>query len=209
MTESKLFIDGSEGQLQAIELIPDDARDDLIAIVCHPHPLHNGTMHNKVVTTMARMLRDMQIVSLRFNYRGVGESAGHYGEIIGESADMQAVIKHLQAQYPERKFILCGFSFGSYIAFQGKDYCDTKAIISISPPVSRMPFSEHDLPQCPWLIVQGEEDDVVSPKEVYDYVESLSPHPDLMRFTGTGHFYHGKLIELSAAVAGYLQKHLT
>src|SRR5438034_5499681 len=113
-----LFIEGLAGKLEALLEEPDDQTPRMAALVCHPHPQHGGTMHNKVVYRMARGLRRAGDVVLRFNYRGVNLSEGAYAHGEGELEDARVALEVLQSRYPELPLTLAGFSFGSRIVLR-------------------------------------------------------------------------------------------
>ena len=175
-----------------------------LAIICHPHPLFGGSMSNKVVTTTERALRELGAATLRFNFRGVGKSAGSFDQGIGESADLTAVYQHARKFFPEQAFWLAGFSFGSYVATRSANALGANQLISIAPPVESWDFSAIEAPRMPWLVLQGEADEVVSAEAVYRFVERQTPPPALVRFPETSHFFHGKLLELRDALQNYL-----
>jgi len=199
------FINGPTGQLEAIEHKPDSTEHPITAIICHPHPLFEGTMHNKVVTTLARTCDALKIHSIRFNYRGVGESAGEYGEIEGEVDDCMAVIDWVTQHQPHNQLWLMGFSFGAYIAARAAIAAKSKQLVCIAPAVEHAHFM--DLPEvhCPWLVVQGDKDEVVPPQMVYDFVEKRPENITLYKLSDTGHFFHGKLVDLKCKLVQYLQ----
>ena len=113
-----LFLDGPAGRLEALLEEPEDAEPTEAALVCHPHPQHGGTMHNKVVYRVARGLRKAGAVLLRFNYRGVNLSEGEYAHGEGETEDARAALAYLRERYKRLPFTLAGFSFGSRIALR-------------------------------------------------------------------------------------------
>jgi len=193
-----------EGPAGALESLVDDAAvaGDFYAVLCHPHPLFGGTMDNKVVSTLAKAMRDVGIPSLRFNFRGVGASAGAFDEGRGETEDADAVAAWGAQRWPRRRLILAGFSFGAYVALRLAGRRPTSRLITIAPPVQRFNFSGLNLPTCPWLIVQGDADEVVDPRGVFAWVDGLAPKPQLIVMPGVGHFFHGRLSELRDAVVG-------
>lgn len=203
------FIDGPAGQIEAILEQPDHPRDDVIAVICHPHPLHGGTMTNKVVTTLARAFRECGIISLRFNFRGIGQSAGEFANAIGETEDCIAVIDWMQAQYPDRKLILAGFSFGSYCAYRAQTERPAAITISVAPPVHHYDFTALTQPAEDWIVLMGDDDEVVPAQQVYDWIAALPRQPELCRFSDTGHFFHGKLIEFRERLIDSLTRILT
>ncbi len=194
--ESTHRFKGPQGGLETIIHRVDAAAAGSVAVICHPHPLHGGTMHNKVVTTLARTFQDLQIHSVRFNYRGVGQSAGEYGHVDGECDDLAAILLNVKRIFPDHGLLLAGFSFGAYIAYQAARQANPKCLISIAPAMAHMPYAIEDKLNCPWIIVQGEADEVIAPMPVYEFVEKSQSQPILLRFSETGHFFHGKLILL-------------
>jgi len=195
----RLSITGPVGSLEAI------AEDPLVsaanyAVLCHPHPLFGGTMDNKVVTTLARALRQTGMPTLRFNFRGVGASAGRFDDGRGETADAAAVAEYGALRWPGRHLVLAGFSFGAFVALRLAQQRDTFRLITVAPPVERFDFSALAAPRCPWLVVQGDADDVVDPQSVFDWVRRLEPPPRLLVMPGAGHFFHGHLLPLRDAV---------
>ena len=179
-----------------------------IAVICHPHPQHGGTMHNKVVTIIERSLRELGLDTLRFNFRGVGKSAGAFDEGEGESDDLAAVVSWARTVRPGVPLWLAGFSFGSYVVLRNARRLDADALITIAPAVSRPGFDAIDLPDCPWLVVQGEEDEVVDPQAVFDWVEQLDVSPQLVRMPETTHFFHRRLMDLRGAIKNAMRPHL-
>ena len=179
-----------------------------IAVICHPHPLHGGTMHNKVVTIIERSLRELGFDTVRFNFRGIGKSAGTFDEGHGESDDLAAVVSWARSVRPDATLWLAGFSFGSYVALRNAKRLDADALITIAPPVGRSDFDAIDVPDCPWLVVQGEEDEVVDPQAVFDWIEQLDVSPQLVRMPETSHFFHRRLMDLRGAIKNAMRPHL-
>ena len=114
-----VFIDGPAGRLEALIEGPDDAAPiERVAVICHPHPLHGGTMHNKVVFRLARAAREAAAAVVRFNFRGVGQSAGTYDEGIGEQDDVRAALRYAAGRHPGLPLLAAGFSFGSRVGLR-------------------------------------------------------------------------------------------
>jgi alpha/beta superfamily hydrolase len=157
-------------------------------------------MDNKVVYTVARALQTSGHATQRFNFRGVGASQGAYDEGAGETRDAAALADFGAARWPHRRLLLAGFSFGALVALRLALARDTARLITVAPPVGRFDFSELHAPACPWLVVQGDADDVVDPSAVIDWVERQEPKPTLRIVPGVGHFFHGHLAELRDAV---------
>lgn len=199
--EESIFL--FEGPVGAIEVLTTPANIEkpiANAIICHPHPLHGGTMTNKVVTTIAKAFRELGLRTVRFNFRGVGKSAGKYAEGIGETDDVLALAQWLTELFPEDPLWLAGFSFGGFVAARASTQLSVQQVVSVAPQASRF----HDLPLAsipsPWLIIQGEKDEIIPPQEVYDFVENTVPKPTLIRLPNAGHFFHGQLLELKNAL---------
>jgi uncharacterized protein len=195
----RLSLAGSAGPMEAVIEDTGEA-GSRYAVVCHPHPLYGGTMDNKVVTTVARALQEIGIPTVRFNFRGVGASAGAYDEGRGETADADAAASWGAQRWPGRQLVIAGFSFGAYIALRLAQQRSADRLITIAPPVDLFDFSSISAPACPWLVVQGDADDVVDPKKVLAWAGRLSPAPRLVVLPGVGHFFHGHLRELRDAV---------
>ena len=198
-TPERLSIEGQAGALQAIVEDPG-AEGPSFAVICHPHPLFGGTMDNKVVTTVARALQEIGMPTLRFNFRGVGASAGAFDQGAGETADADAVASWGAERWPGRTMVLAGFSFGGYVALRLAQRRVPRHLITIAPAVTLFDASEMAVPRCPWLVVQGDADDVVDPAAVINWVNGLDPKPRLVVLHGVGHFFHGRLRELRDAV---------
>ncbi len=199
--DQPLFIHGPAGRIEAALDHPDAEPRPLLAIVCHPLPTEGGSMHNKVVTMTARALRECGATTLRFNFRGVGQSEGDFDDGAGELDDLLAVAAWAKAQHPDKVLWLAGFSFGAWVSLRAADRLQAQLLLSIAPPVGRSwSFDDISLPSCPWLVIQGEDDEVVDAQQVHAWVESLPMPPKLVRMPGAGHFFHRKLIDLRGAV---------
>ena len=192
----KLVIAGPAGSLEALLETPTEQSGGRIAVICHPHPQHQGTMQNKVVTTLARAMHDLGIPALRFNFRGVGESAGEYGGGDGELEDLQAVVAYCTDRWPGAEVWLSGFSFGAVIAARGAAVAEAARLITIAPAVNFLGPQLDTQPTMPWLIVQGDQDEIVPVDEVITWLDQLEPGPELVVLPEVGHFFHGALVEL-------------
>lgn len=205
--EIEFLLEGPAGALELICSEPKQAKK--LAVICHPHPQYGGSLRNKVVTTLHKAFQELSMVTLRFNYRGVGKSAGVYDEGRGEKADTLAVLAWAQSQYPNFDIYLAGFSFGAYISYSvatDSYYRDKLAqLVSITMP--QYPgLAELAEPACPWLLIQGLEDEVVEAQGVFDWVSGLIDPPRLITLPDTGHFFHGKLVELRKILVENLDK---
>lgn len=194
--ETSFLIEGPNGLIEGVVTAPEKGGLHT-AIICHPHPLFGGTMQNKVVTTLSRVFQDKNIRTVRFNFRGVGKSEGVHDRGIGEAHDLLWIAEQVKLNFPDEKLFFAGFSFGGYVAARGASRRnDVETLISVAPQVSR--FKEDPIAPItiPWIIVQGEEDEVVDPESVYAWIEEQNPKPTLIRIPNAGHYFHGKLIEL-------------
>lgn len=175
-----------------------------LAVLCHPHSLFGGSMSNKVVTTMERAFRDLGLATMRFNFRSVGKSEGVFDHGLGEGEDLAAACAHAQRALPDLPLWLAGFSFGSYVAARMAKTLGAVQLLSIAPPVVSWDFTALPRGPAPWLIVQGEQDEVVDPEAVYRFVDGLQPAATLIRMPGS-HFFHGKLVELRDLLTAHYQ----
>lgn len=199
--EQDIFISGPVGQIQAVIHQGDEegyfALRHLLVIVCHPHPLHGGTMDNKVVTTLMRTYRDLGIHVLRFNFRGVGKSEGSFDGAIGEVGDLLAVIFWVKQQLPQSPLLLAGFSFGSSIAAQASYQVDAlQHLTLVAPPVERYPYDRDSRFPCALAVIQGDKDERVIADGVYQWVAALQSPVELLRYPDAGHFFHGYLTQM-------------
>ena len=201
-TSSPLTLPGPAGTLElAIDVPEGDVTPlPLTVVLCHPLSTEGGSMHNKVVTMAARSLRELGATTVRFNFRGVGESSGTFDHGNGERGDLLAVAAWVREQRPQDDLWLAGFSFGAYVSLRSTAEIQPDALISIAPPVGRWEFEKIVLPTCPWLVIQGDEDEVVDPQAVYDWIDTLKQKPELVRMHGTSHFFHRKLVDLRGAL---------
>lgn len=197
------IVQGEAGNIEVELLIPEDADFNHCALIGHPHSLHGGTMYNKVVTSSAAVFNSLNIPSIKFNFRGVGKSDGEYDAGVGESVDMLQLANLWLETYPLSQFICVGFSFGSYVAYRAASQLNCP-LITIAPSVVNYDYKEYSEFAKPWLVIQGEEDEIVAPTDVYNFVESFNPPLEIMRFADTTHFFHGKLVELKEKLSAYL-----
>ncbi len=199
-----LTISGPAGDLEA-KLEHLGAAASHVGIVCHPHPLFGGTMDNKVVHTLARAMQEGGAVTLRFNFRGVGASAGVFDNGRGEVDDLIAVAQFARERWPTAALWLAGFSFGAFVALQGETRLAPAKLITVAPPVARFDLGAVANPRAPWLLVQGDADDVVDVNAVLDWARARAPQPLIHVLPGAGHFFHGRLHELKALTAEFLR----
>jgi alpha/beta superfamily hydrolase len=207
----RLRLSGASGELEVlIEFPPADAVPTAVAsafgVVCHPHPLYGGTMDNKVAWTLARAFQQLGAPVIRFNFRGVGASEGIHDEGRGETDDTLALIAYGRQRWPGAALWLAGFSFGGAVAVRAAGAADPARLIAVAPGINKTDVSAAAPPACPWLIVQGDADDVVPPALVIDWARRLSPAPELAILPGAGHYFHGRINELRDTVVDFLRR---
>ena len=198
-----LFIPAPHGQLEALLKEPqaDDVRG--VALVLHPHPLGGGTMHNKVVFRAAAALNDAGLVTLRINFRGVGQSSGTHDEGYGERDDVRVGLDYLTENYPGDDITLCGFSFGARVGLEVGMRDDRVArLISIGTPVDKYDFNFLDQCRKPILFVHGEHDEYGNVDRLRELINRIGSHCDaqLQVIKGAGHFFDDQLNELKRVI---------
>jgi uncharacterized protein len=206
-----LLLDGPAGALEVALDLPEPGVPplSLLAVVCHPLPTEGGTMHNKVVTMTARALRECGATTVRFNFRGVGRSTGNFDEGRGETDDLRAVVAWARARQPDKQLWLAGFSFGAYVSLRLAAELLPGLLLSIAPPVGRTwDFTGIEAPPCPWLVIQGEADEIVDAEAVKAWAEAQRPAPELVLMPDTSHFFHRKLMDLRGAIKAGVRPYL-
>jgi alpha/beta superfamily hydrolase len=197
-----LFIPGPAGRLEALLEEPEQGSPREIALVCHPHPQHGGTMHNKVVYRLARGLRTAGAVALRFNYRGVNLSAGTYDHGEGELEDARACLGYFRERYPHLPLTLAGFSFGSRIALRlGCGGAGARRIIAAGFPSIFKDRSYLDGCTIPRFFVQSTHDQYGPVNEIEPIVAALPEPKQLILIESQDHFFAGGLDQLEKVIA--------
>ncbi len=195
-----LSLAGPAGNLEAILEAPEPAPGTGLVVVCHPHPLYEGTMHNKVVHRLARSFQQLGLTTLKFNFRGVGSSDGEYAGGIGETDDALALADWLQDRWTGAPLWFAGFSFGAMVAIRCALLRDPAQLITVAPAVHKFGGLVTGQPRCPWLLIQGDADEIVDCDEVLDWFNGLDPGPELVVIPGVDHFFHGRLNDLRDAL---------
>jgi uncharacterized protein len=196
-----LFINGPAGKLEALLEEPEDQEPRHAALVCHPHPQHGGTMHNKVVYRIARGLRRAGAVVLRFNYRGVNLSQGEYDHGVGEVEDARAALELLRSRYPNLPFSLAGFSFGSRIILKlGCETLGASRLMAVGFPADWQ--ESHSLGRCPVprVFIVSTHDQFCSVPAMEAYFAALDEPKELIWVESTDHFFRGALDEFENVV---------
>ena len=196
-----LFIDGPVGKLEALLEEPEDQAPNKAVLVCHPHPLHGGTMHNKVVYRIARGMRRAGAVVLRFNYRGVNRSEGKYDNGVGEIEDARAALQILRARYPDLPFSLAGFSFGSRIILKlGCETAGVSQLIAVGFPAGYPESRELGRCNVPRIFIQSTHDEFCPAEAMKKYFADLKEPKELIWVESRDHFFAGALDQFEEAV---------
>ncbi|MBK7394082.1 MAG: alpha/beta fold hydrolase [Chloracidobacterium sp.] len=206
--KGNLYIPASHGRLEAILKEPAGEHRG-VGLVCHPHPLGGGTMHNKVVFRAAAGLVDAGLTTLRFNFRGVGDSTGEHNEIEGGKEDVSDALAYMFEQYPGEEMTLAGFSFGSRTALE-VGYADDRIarLISIGTPVDK--YGDYDFLTAvkkPILFVHGDQDEFGSIDSLRSLIDQI-PHAEVVVFENCGHFFDEHLNELRDTIRDWVTKEI-
>lgn len=202
----RMFIDGPIGPLEALLERPAEPVAGVCAVCCHPHPLFGGTMQNKVVHALARAALDCGVTTIRFNFRGVGGSHGAYDNGVGETDDALAVAQWAGQALGASRLWAMGFSFGSFVAYGMALARGAERLVTVAPPVQRFDFSQLATPRHPWLVVQGDNDELVNHESVLAWTRTVEPAPQVAIFPGADHFFHGRITELRETVGKWLRE---
>ncbi len=196
MKKHKLRIKGPAGAIETVIEEPDGEPRGL-ALVAHPHPLRGGSLDNKVAWTLARAALSCGLVAVRPNFRGVGGSEGEFDHGVGETQDLLAVARAVEAHYGSLPWTLMGFSFGAYVQQRVARKLHAQRLIMVGPAVSMYVFEP---PRIPATILHGDQDEVIPFAAVRDYAQAHAI--PLIVVEGCGHFFHGRLKELQGHVEG-------
>jgi alpha/beta superfamily hydrolase len=204
-----LFIPASHGRIEAIYR-PKNQLAERVALVLHPHPLHGGTMHNKVVFRTAKALQQSNFETLRFNFRGVGLTTGVYDDGHGELEDARIALEYLLQDQPRAsQVIVAGFSFGSRIGLRlGCEDKRVERVIAIGVPIRSVNLDFLHYCQKPLLFIHGEKDDLAPLAPLEEYLGKLPSDINLrlVRIAGAGHFFDDQALELSQAIEEFVEK---
>jgi len=201
-----LFFEGPVGRLEAILWTPTRAENSpMAAVLCHPHPVFGGTLHNKVIYQAAKSLDSLGVPVLRFNFRGAGLSAGEHDRGMGERGDVQAAIDFLAREFPRRALLLGGFSFGSWVGLRvGCGEVRVQELIGLGIPVNSSEFAYLESCNKPKLIVQGTLDEHGGWEKVEELVARTAGDTRLVFVQGADHFFADHLDELDQAIGGWV-----
>lgn len=206
-TSEPVTIAGPIGSLEGLIDEPVGVPVNRAMVICHPHPLYGGAMTNKVVHTLAKAINDLGGAAVRFNFRGVGASEGAYADGVGETQDALAALAYAQQRWASVPLLLGGFSFGGAVAIRAAAAAsNVDALVTVAPAIRRIKVPTHTLPKCPWLIVQGDRDELVDAEDVQAWAGALSVTPQIVVMRGVEHFFHGRLNDLREAVSTWLRR---
>ena len=207
-----LFIPAEHGKLEAILKEPRTGPAKGVALVLHPHPLGGGTMHNKVVFRAAAALNDAGLITLRINFRGVGQSTGQHDEGRGERNDVRAALDYLSNSYPELNITLCGFSFGARVGLEvGIEDPRVRYLIGIGTPLNKYDFEFLQACRKPLLLVHGEHDEFGEVAQVKKMAAELEQQTQvrLVVIPGADHFFENRLDDLKRAITDWISEQLS
>ena len=206
----QLFLSGAVGRLETILWSPAAGQPAMAAVVCHPHPLFGGTMHNKVVYNAAKALDAQGLAVLRFNFRGTGRSEGKHDKGIGEQDDVRAALDFLAKEFPKTPLLVGGFSFGCWVGLRvGCEDPRVKLLIGLGAPVNSTDFSF--LAQCgkPKLFAHGEKDQFGDPAKLKRVVDAAPGENSVVIVSDADHFFAGKLEQLDSAITAWMKEHVS
>jgi hypothetical protein len=197
--QTELLIPSPAGHLEARLYHPRDAVRAIV--LCHPHPQYGGSMHDTVVETLDDVARRHGFATLRFNFRGVGESTGHFDSGAGEVDDLLAALAWMRDRVGAMPVWLAGFSFGSNVVWRAIERAgDVAGVLLVAPPVTMMDFSAR--PPTSGLavtLIAGDRDDYVDAADLGRWAANASPSANVEIIAGADHFFSGRYSELAKA----------
>ena len=197
-------IAGPAGLLEAL-LDEPAAEPRAVAVFGHPHPLHGGTMHTKALYQAAKAMPRIGVAALRFNFRGVGRSAGTFDAGAGEKDDFKAAIAFVSERYPDLPIWAAGMSFGSWIGMTaGAEDARVSLLLGIAPPVDRYDFEILKTSTLPKFIIHGEADELISIKDVRRFYSQIPEPKELVTIEDANHLFEGKTSMVGEAVEDLL-----
>jgi alpha/beta superfamily hydrolase len=200
------LIAGPAGKLEALLEWDPQMIPRLVALACHPHPLYGGTMHNKVVFRAGKAAFEIGLPTLRFNFRGVGQSEGEFAGGVGEREDTWAALDYLEQRFSGAQVCVMGFSFGAWVGLAtGAADARVRALVGLGLPTATLDFNFLRNVQKPKLIVQGTEDQFSRRAQIEDLYASLPEPKRLHWIDDVDHFFTGKLDEVQQAVGVFLR----
>lgn len=193
MKRYKVRISAQAGKIETVIDDPEAQRRGLL-LIAHPHPLHGGSLENKVVTSLAKTAVQQGWVAVRPNFRGVGMSEGVFDKGVGETDDMLSVVHFVEKRYPDLPWILAGFSFGAYVQHRLRRRMPARRLVLIAPAVTMYAF---DSVPTNTVVIFGDADELIPPAAMQQWADAQQL--TIRRIPAAGHFFHGKLKELQQA----------
>ncbi len=202
--QTYLFLHGNVGKIELLvspkKPTIDSTAKNIIAIICHPHPLHAGTMDNKVVFTLHKAFSDYGCSTVRFNFRGVGRTEGVHDNGLGETDDLLTIVRWVKSTNPNCEIILAGFSFGAFISFKASKIINCKLLVSVAPVIHHQNYQDYLPLSCPWLAITAEHDEIIPPQMIAGWMQANSVDVTLINISDCDHFFHGQLPVLKSSV---------
>ena len=199
---------GPAGDLEAMLDPSEQSPAQAIAIICHSVSADGGTLHSKVVQMMERSLRELGAHTIRFNFRGVGDSAGEFDRGFGESDDLIAVAQWARQTMPDLPLWIAGYGFGAFVTARAATSINPDQLISVSPLLGEFDFDALPPVQCPWLIIQGDADEFVNADDVYQWANALPGETQLIAMEDVNHDYHRRLMDLRGVIKNGVRRQL-
>jgi alpha/beta superfamily hydrolase len=197
-------IPGPAGPLEALLDLPEGV-PRAVAVFGHPHPLHGGTMHTKALYQAAKAMPRIGVAALRFNFRGVGSSTGTFDSGPGEKDDFRAALSYVEQRFPDLPIWAAGMSFGSWIALTvGAEDPRVSLLLAVAPPIDRYDFEVLKTSTLPKFIVHGENDELISIKEIRKFYAQIPEPKELVTIEDANHLFEGKTSLVGEAVADLL-----
>jgi uncharacterized protein len=203
------FLTGPAGRLEAILWSPSEGAPPMAVLVCHPHPLFGGTMHNKVVYQAAKSLDALGLPVLRFNFRGTGMSEGKHDRGVGERDDARAALDFLATKYPNIPLLVAGFSFGCWVGLRvGCEDAKVSSLIGLGAPVNTADFSYLARCEKPKLFVHGANDIYGAPDKLKNLVSAVPGENRIVIVEDADHFFVGKLDQVDRAITNWMRERI-
>lgn len=196
------LIDGPAGALELLVQTPPQVTGP-VCVICHPHPQYGGTLDNKVVYTLARAALTLGAPAVRFNFRGVGRSAGAFADAVGEVDDLIAVAAFARARWPDRPLHVAGFSFGAAVALRGHVAVGAHSVLLVAPPAGMGYLEPVAAPAVPWQVIHGRNDQLIGLDVLQRWLRSVDPAAPLRVIDDADHFFHGRLTPLREAAQAF------
>ena len=201
-----MLLSGNVGDIELKIGLPK-AAPKAVAVISHPHPLYGGSLDNKVTYTLARACVLSNVVAIRHNFRGIGQTQGTHDKGLGELQDVLTVIEYAQHQYPDLPLIIAGFSFGAAMSIQAAQQKNADLLLVVAPPIYPALEAIDNLPNASHLFM-GEADEVVLVADVQDWLSQQNTYWQEHWFAEAGHFFHGRLVDLRTKLLAVLKLEL-